>query len=128
MKNKKVKRGEIWVAKIGVNIGSEISKDGKYLRPVLVMSNHMGGDLVGIIPITTKYNKNYDKFLIEIRNYQKYGLKEKSYFSINNFKTISLKRLTYKINDKYVEGKLKFIIKNDLLKFLSKKIIDIYNL
>ena len=97
-KIKKVKKWEIWVTKIWVNIWSEISKDWKYLRPVLIVSNHMWWDLVWIIPITTKYNKNYDKFLIEIEDYNSYGLKEKSYFSINNFKTISLKRLQFKIN------------------------------
>ena len=127
-KIKKVKKWEIWVAKIWVNIWSEISKDWKYLRPILVISNHMWWDLVWIIPITTKYNKNYDKFLIEVKNYKKYWLKEKSYFSINNFKTISLKRLKYKINDKYIEWKFKYLIKNDLLKILWKKIIDIHNL
>ena len=127
-KIKKVKKWEIWVAKIWINIWSEISKDWKNLRPILVISNHMWWDLVWIIPITTKYNKNYDDFLVEIRNYKKYWLKEKSYFSINNFRTISLKRLVYKINNKYIEWKLKYILKDDLLKFLSKKIIDIYNL
>ena len=99
-KIKRVKNGELWVAKIWVNIWSEISKNWDFVRPVLVVRNHMWGDLISIIPITTKYNDNYSKFLLEIKNYGKYWLSKKSYLSLNNFKTISCKRLVYKINCK----------------------------
>ena len=40
------KNREIWVAKIGVNIGNEISKDDPFLRPVLILNNRLGGDLI----------------------------------------------------------------------------------
>jgi hypothetical protein len=40
-RGKRVLRGEIWIAKIGVNLGNEISKDGNFSRPVLVLRDHM---------------------------------------------------------------------------------------
>lgn len=36
-KSKKVLQGEIRIAKIGVNIGSEIGKDCPFVRPILVL-------------------------------------------------------------------------------------------
>ncbi|MDQ7010097.1 MAG: type II toxin-antitoxin system PemK/MazF family toxin [Candidatus Gracilibacteria bacterium] len=122
---KKVVVGEIWVCTIGVNIGNEISKDGDFLRPVLIVGNYMGGDLVSIIPITTKYKKQYSKFLLEIDDYYNKGLSRKSYLSLNNFKTISKKRLVYKINNTYKINKyFKLLSKN----FINKILEDIFNL
>ena len=34
--------GEIWLMKIGVNIGNEISKDTHFMRPVLIASRPLG--------------------------------------------------------------------------------------
>lgn len=69
---KRVNVGEIWLCKIGVNIGSEISKDDKFQRPVLVIANFLGGDLVAIIPMSTKYNEQYKKFYFEVPEFEKY--------------------------------------------------------
>lgn len=100
-KPKRAKRWEIWVAKIWINIGSELSKDSFFTRPVLVVWNHMWWDLVAIIPITSKYNDNYSSFLFEIHNFEKYGLRRKSYLCLNHLKTISIKRLTRRVNGYY---------------------------
>ncbi len=40
-RGKRILRGEIWIAKIGMNIGNEISKDGNFSRPVLVIRDHI---------------------------------------------------------------------------------------
>ena len=127
-KIKRVKNGELWVAKIWVNIWSEISKNWDFVRPVLVLRNHMWGDLISIIPITTKYNDNYSKFLLEIKNYGKYWLSKKSYLSLNNFKTISCKRLVYKINDKKINWRYKYLVKENYLKIIKNKLKEIYDL
>jgi mRNA-degrading endonuclease toxin of MazEF toxin-antitoxin module len=95
-----VKSWEIWIMKIWINIWSEVSKDDNFTRPVLILSNFLWWDLVWIIPFTTKYNKNYDKFLYEFKNYKKYWLNFKSYLLLNQFKTVSIKRLERKINNK----------------------------
>jgi len=99
-KNKKkfVNIGEIWIIKIGVNIWSEISKDWNFTRPVLIVSNFLWWDLIWIIPFTTQYNKNYKKFLYKLENYEKYWLKKTSYLVLNQFKIVSLKRLTRLVN------------------------------
>jgi len=90
---------EIWICNIWVNIWSEISKDKNFQRPVLIFTKSLWWDLVWVIPFTTKYNKNYSKYLIKIENYKKFWLDYESYLSINNFKIISKKRLVKKINN-----------------------------
>ncbi len=127
-KIKRVKSWEIWTAKLGINIWSEISKDWDFLRPVLVFKNYMWGDLVAIIPITTKFKDKYSDFLFEIKNYKKYGLAKNSYLSLNNFKTISCKRLVYKINDKKVDWKYKYLVKKSYLKLIKKKLKKVFEL
>ena len=122
---KKVVVWEIWVCNIWVNVGNEISKDWDFLRPVLIVRNYMWWDLVSIIPITTKYKKQYSKFLLEIDNYYNKWLTRKSYLSLNNFKTISKKRLVYKINNTYKINKyFKLLNKN----FINKIFEEIINL
>jgi mRNA-degrading endonuclease toxin of MazEF toxin-antitoxin module len=96
---KRVNIGEIWICKIGVNIGSEISKDEKFQRPVLIISNFLGGDLVAILPMSTKFNEKYKEFYLEIENFENYGLNQKTYLLLNHFKTISTKRLVKRINN-----------------------------
>jgi mRNA-degrading endonuclease toxin of MazEF toxin-antitoxin module len=97
-KIKRVKVWEIWLAKIWVNIWSEISKDGKFLRPVLVVKSNMWGDLVYVFPISTQYNDKYDKYLLKLIKYNKFWLDYESYILLNQFKSISVKRLVNRLN------------------------------
>lgn len=115
-KIKLVKIWEIWIAKVWINLWSEISKDWDYSRPILVISNFLWWDLVWIIPFTTKYNDKYKKYLLEFEDFEKFWLKEKSYLVLNQFKTISIKRLERKLNNKNTWWKY--------IKFVSSEIID----
>lgn len=124
-KVKNVKSWEIWICKIWINIWSEISKDIEFSRPVLVLSTHLWWDLVLIIPFTTKYNQKYSKFLIELNDFKKYWLLEKSYLVLNQFKIISLKRLDRKlnwINKNWFKFKLvdEYSLKNIKMEIFSK--------
>lgn len=98
-KLKLVKRWEIWIAKIWVNIWSEISKDWEFSRPVFVFKTHLWWDLIFVIPFTTKFSNNYKDFLYEFSDYKNYWLNQKSYLILNQFKVMSLKRLERKLND-----------------------------
>jgi len=125
-KIKRVKVWEIWLAKIWVNIWSEISKDWNFLRPVLVIKSYLWWDLVWVIPITTKYNENYSNFLFKVDEYKSYWLKKESYFSLNNFKIISLKRLEFKINWYFRENVKYRLVSNKFIQnILLKKIYKI---
>ncbi len=97
-KRKFVNIWEIWIIKIWVNIGSEISKDWFFTRPILIMSNFLWWDLVWVIPFTTQYNSNYSEYLLELENFEKYWLNKKSYLVLNQFKIVSMKRLTRLLN------------------------------
>jgi len=123
--NKKVQIWEIWVCNIWINIWSEISKDWKFLRPVLIVNNYMWWDLVSIIPITTKFNKNYSSFLLKVKNHYKLWLSKESYFSLNNFKTISKKRLVYKINNTYKLKKYFKLVNKRLIEKLLDSILEL---
>lgn len=94
-----VKKWEIWTCHIGLNIGSEISKDGGFRRPVLVLQTWIWGDLVLVAPLTSKYNKSYHWNYFSVENYQLFWLKEPSWFVINQIKTLSFKRLHRKLNN-----------------------------
>ncbi len=124
-KIKKVKRWEIWLAKIWINIGSEISKDGAFERPVLVVSNHMWWDLVWIVPITTKYNKNCGQFLLKIQNYEKYWLNKQSYLCLNHFKMISAKRLIFRLNWFYRWNNKKSLVLNSFINLVLDTICNL---
>lgn len=103
-RGKRVIRGEIWIAKIGVNIGSELSKDVNFSRPVLVLRDHMGGDLVLIIPMTgeqSPINQNFSELLVE---WKTYGLDKPSYLLYNQIKSISSSRLTRKLNNYFYKN------------------------
>lgn len=97
-KIKRVKIWEIWLAKIWVNIWSEISKDWKFLRPVLITKNYIWWDLVYVFPISTKYNEKYEKYLLKLIKYNKFWLDYESYILLNQFKSISVKRLVKRLN------------------------------
>jgi len=100
-KIKRVKVWEIWLCKIGINIWWEISKDWKFLRPVLITSNKLWLDLVWVIPLTSVYNEFNSNYLLELDYYERYWLDKKSYLVLNQFKIISLKRFTRKLNGYY---------------------------
>ena len=122
---KKVVIWEIWVCNIWINIGNEISKDWDFLRPVLIVGNYMWGDLVSIIPFTTQYNKKYSKFLLKIKNHYKIWLSKESYLSLNNFKTISKKRLEYKINNTYKINRYFKLVNKNFINIILEKIINL---
>jgi len=121
---KRTKIWEIWIENVWVNIWNEISKDWKFQRPSLICTKWMWWDLVWIIPITTKYNKNLWKYLVEIIDFEKYWLKYKSYLVLNQFKFISKKRLVKRINSFYRE---KYIqpISEKYIKIILEKIIKL---
>ena len=115
--------GEIWIENVWVNIGNEISKDWLFQRPCLICTKWMWWDLIWVIPISTKYNNNYKRFLIKIENHEIYWLKYESYLCINQFQIISKKRLVKKINDfnkwKFIKLISKEFIKKVLLNILQ---------
>ncbi len=117
-----VKTGEIRLCKIWVNIGSEISKDHEFLRPILVLKTGIGWDLVSIVPITTKYNPNFSYAYFPIINYATYGLEFKSFCVLNQAKVISIKRLTRKLNNIKVNGKDIPLFSYNQISFIKQKI------
>lgn len=100
-----VKVWEIRLCKVWVNIGSEISKDNEFIRPILVLKTGIGGDLICAVPITTKYNPNFSYAYFPIINFTAYGLEFKSFCVLNQARVISIKRLTRKLNNIKVNGK-----------------------
>ena len=84
------KRGEVWIGKIGVNIGNEVSKESSFLRPLLILENKIDGDLILVAPLTSQWNENFKNFLIELKHQK---IKKKSYVQLNQIRVISKKRL-----------------------------------
>lgn len=117
-----VKVWEIRLCKIWVNIGSEISKDNEFLRPILVLKTGIGWDLVTIVPITTKYNPNFSYAYFSIIDYTNYGLEFKSFCVLNQTKVISIKRLTRKLNNIKVNGKDIPLFSYNQISFIKQKI------
>jgi hypothetical protein len=81
-------------------------------------------DLVWIIPFTTQYNKNYDKYLFEFIDYEKYWLSKKSYLILNQFKIMSLKRLDRKLNDTKVNWIYQDLVNENILNEISLKLFE----
>jgi len=96
--------GEVWICDIGVNVGGEISKGGKFNRPVLIAKANIGGDLVGVFPMTTQYKERLKKRIIPIPNFALYGISKKSYIALNQYRCISKKRLKRKVNGLIIGG------------------------
>jgi len=101
---KRIKKWQIRIVKIWVNIGSEISKWNNFVRPVLVVSPYLRGDLIGVIPMTTKYNENFGEIYYKFTEWIKYGLLQESRLLLNQYKVISKKRLQRKCNEITVNG------------------------
>lgn len=114
---------EIWLAKIGVNIWGELSKDDKFIRPVLIIKNNLGRDLVAIIPMSTKFHERYKRFYVSFDNWKRFGMNKKSYFVLNQFKVISTKRLMRKINDIVLHWELIPTLDQDFIDDLVAKVI-----
>jgi len=124
-KLKVVKKWELLVTKVWINIWSEISKDWEFSRPVLVLKTHLWWDLVGVIPFTSKYSQRYSKFLLEFEDFEKYGLSQKSYLILNQFKIISLRRLDRVLNNTVKKWIHYPLIDDEKLKTISTKLQDI---
>lgn len=103
------KKREIWTCKLGENIGNELSKNSPFIRPVLIINSFLGGDLILIFPLTTKYFTKYNNFLFELDT--QCGLKYKSYIALNQIRVISKKRLIKKVIDDIGEKKFNNITK-----------------
>lgn len=104
------KKRQIWLCKIGENIGNEISKNKPFLRPVIIINSFIGGDLILIFPLTKKFNENFKKFLYKIEKTK--GLNYDSYVLLNQIKTISKKRLIKRIINDIGENAYQNIIKS----------------
>lgn len=111
-----VKKRQFWLYYIWVNIWNEESKENPFLRPCLVLNNYLKWDLILIVPLTSKYNKNLDDIFFKI-NGNDYWLDKDSYLLLNQFKVISKKRLIRKI---VIEKKDSLINNNDFLKVIAK--------
>ena len=124
-KLKRVKVGEIWICKIWVNIWWEISKDGRFSRPVLVVSNKLWWDLVAVIPFTTILNENLKQYLFELDDFSRYWLQRKSYLVLNQLKIISLKRLERKLNGYYRKSSFLPIIPHNKVNYYVNQCVSI---
>lgn len=82
-----VQVGQVWRYYNGVNIGSELSKDGQFTRPCLVLKTKCWNGLVLVAPITTKYKQYKANYLIPLKNYGR-----ESYLIINQVQFIDKRR------------------------------------
>ncbi len=64
----------IWRYYEWVNIWNEISKDGQYMRPCVVLQNNRWNGLYLVMPLTTKYHAWMEKYYFIIHNPEKYGI------------------------------------------------------
>ena len=124
-KFKRVKNGEIWLCKIWINIWWEISKDWRFSRPVLVVSNKLWWDLVWVIPLTSIYGEFNKEYLLKLDEYEKYWLDKESYLILNQFKIISLKRFERKLNGYYRLDKFLPLIPTNKVNYYLNKFISI---
>lgn len=91
-KSLNVRAWEFWRYREGVNVGNEISKDGAFRRPCLVLKTNTWNGLFLVIPITTKYKHWLSKYLLPLHNYRYYWLKQ-CWLVLNQIKLIDRKRL-----------------------------------
>lgn len=102
---------ELWL-----NIWSELSKP----RPCLVFSDSIANrwDTIIILPIKTYKWKLPHKFCVMIDDFEKIWLKNKSYISITDIRSISKKRITRNL----------WKIDIYILKSINRKIEKIFNI
>ncbi len=94
-----IKLWQIWWYYVWINIWKEIWKTEPFTRPCIIINNNIWSGLVWIFPIYWWY-KYKDRYVYKIEDYKKYWLTKESYILLNQYKTISIKRLIKKINDK----------------------------
>lgn len=96
--------GEIWMCHL-------TNKDGSIqsgYRPVFILSNDKNNTYsttLNIIPITSKMNKRNLPVHVELRSYQKFGLKAPSTMMVEQTTTITIEHLEKKvgiINDRQI--------------------------
>jgi len=93
-----VNKREIRLYYVWVNVWNEISKNSPYIRPCLVINNYFIGDLIVIIPITTKYKPKFENVFYKLPIKSNIS----SFLMLNQITVISKKRLVRKI---YIENK-----------------------
>ncbi len=93
-----VKKRQIRIAYIWVNIWNESNKSFPYVRPCLVLNANFFWDLILVWFLTTKYNENLSDIYVKIPKIISW-LNENSYIMLNQIKVISKKRLIRKLND-----------------------------
>lgn len=93
-----VKKRQIRLYYVWINVWNEESKDNPFIRPCLIVNNYFRWDLVLIVPMTTKINTNLKDIYYQI-DWTKYWLNKTSYVLCNQIKVISKKRLIRKLND-----------------------------
>ncbi len=86
-----IKVWEFWWYYVGMNIGNEISKDGRFIRVWFVVKNNMWNWLILIAPLTTQNHSYMKKYYIQVQWASGYGLKE-SNIIINQIHCIDRKR------------------------------------
>ncbi len=93
-----VKERSIWWAHLGVNIGHE--QDGKndsFERPVLVVKNLFGGNILWVIPITSKEHEDGNYFFRTSYAQRPDGKIITQYVILPQLKAVSPKRLIRKL-------------------------------
>lgn len=121
------KRRQFWLCKIWENIGSEMSKESPFVRPVLILNERLRGDLVLVLPLSTKYREHQKKWYYHIEMSEKYGLNASSYLVLDQVRVISRRRLIRNLNDKTLSDQtyiplLDTTVFNDILQTLRTSI------
>ena len=87
------KERQIWVCKLGINIGREQNGNLKeFVRPVLIL-NHFGENFF-VLPLTSQLKNNRFRFLLTGNNI---GLSKESELMLDQIRTISQKRMIWQI-------------------------------
>jgi mRNA-degrading endonuclease toxin of MazEF toxin-antitoxin module len=84
---------EFWRYYEWMNVWNEISKDGKNLRPCVVLKNNTWNKLILIAPLTSKYHHRLSEYYIQIPDY--IGLNTVSFAVVNQIKLIDKYRLSW---------------------------------
>ena len=93
------KRRQFWLCKIWENIGSEISKNNPFIRPILIINERLRWWLIVAVPLSTKFKEHSAKSYYCINESSKYWLNAKSYCILDQIRVVSRKRLVRKLND-----------------------------
>ncbi|MBI4458333.1 type II toxin-antitoxin system PemK/MazF family toxin [Candidatus Uhrbacteria bacterium] len=94
---KYIKERDIWWAHLGINVGHE--QDGKneiFERPVVIVSNFFGGNILWAVPMTSK-PKDDGNYFFKTSYTQPDGEPMTQYAVLPQLKAISSKRLIRKL-------------------------------